>query len=528
MLKPQNKNFNENPTFEALMSRLRLIENSPDIIWIASVKGIGKVLRKVIESKKSFYEIMTSGNFMVEFILQYVNDAVKPMLGYSADEIKAVNFDSMLTPESLEGGIKVLGNLLLSDIVGRQGEPVKLELELFHKKGQTVFTETTLIFYKDEGGKPLYLEGICRDISRRKTAEQKLQELAESLETKVTERTKKLRLEEKKREKAQRVSRERKELYRVLVQNAPEGIFLIDNAGNFKDVNRAVCKLKGIKKYELLDSNLFDFLANETFTETHIAPQILLKEGNLHDEFLCRKKDGSHVSVLINAFRINAETILGFCTDITARKRLQKEVLHISEREQQRTGRDLHDSLGQSLTGIGYLASGLKNRLAGIDKAAADDADQISSLIFASIKETRSIARGMSPVGLGATGLSKAIEQIAENVNNIYRISCKVSGNIRFPKKDAEKVLQVYRITQEAVNNAVKHSHANEIKITLMEKNDSYTIEISDNGCGFSPAENPDGGMGTNIMRYRAETIGGKLTIKSSNYGSVVNCTIPV
>src|SRR5688572_19477332 len=150
----------------------------------------------------------------------------------------------------------------------------------------------------------------------------------------------------------------------------------------------------------------------------------------------------------------------GIVRDLTERKRMERELLEISDREQRRIGQDLHDGLGQVLAGVGFMISALQQRLGTREAAEADDAKQISELVTQAIAHARGMARGLHPVRATETGLMTALEDLCNHVKQVYRIDCDYRCDEPVLMSDAAAATHVYRIAQEAANNAIKHGHA--------------------------------------------------------------------
>ena len=206
-------------------------------------------------------------------------------------------------------------------------------------------------------------------------------------------------------------------------------------------------------------------------------------------------------------------------------EKLESEIIHISEREQQRIGRDLHDELGQSLVALGFAADALKEDLEARFPKEAEAAGRIADQLHNAISKARNLARGLSPVDQDEGGLESALEQLAQSTSRLAGIFCSFLCDGPIEIQDNSHAVHLYRIAQEALNNAMKHGQAKEVVIALEASEEGLSLRVSDDGIGFTPSESS--GLGLNIMRYRARTIGGTLAIQpNSPTGSVVICTI--
>jgi len=196
------------------------------------------------------------------------------------------------------------------------------------------------------------------------------------------------------------------------------------------------------------------------------------------------------------------------------RRRLEREVLGISEREQRRIGRELHDSLGQQLTGIAIMTKVLEQKLQRQSVAEAADAKEIGHLVNQAVEETRQLARGLHPIGLDENGLMSALEALAATTQNLFGVSCVFRCETLVPVRNASTAVHLYRIAQEAVTNAIRHGAPQTISIELSGRRDRATLTITNDGHQF-PTELPrHRGMGLQVMSHRAEMIDGTLDVQ--------------
>ncbi len=222
-----------------------------------------------------------------------------------------------------------------------------------------------------------------------------------------------------------------------------------------------------------------------------------------------------------------SDLVLELGIDITERKRLENEVLEIGERERRRFGQDLHDGLGQHLTGIALMSKVLEKKLTAKSMPEAEDVGKVAKQIQQTINQARVLARGLSPVSLEADGFMSAVQELSTNVDQLYGVSCLFRCDEPILIGDNAMAMHLYRIVQEAVNNAVKHGKANEIHINLACISDNRVdLSIEDDGVGLSEDFANAKGMGLNIMNYRAAMIGATLEIAPRDgSGTVVRCS---
>ena len=213
-------------------------------------------------------------------------------------------------------------------------------------------------------------------------------------------------------------------------------------------------------------------------------------------------------------------------SDVSARKNLEKQIAEISEREQRRIGQDLHDGLCQHLVSTAFAATLLQRKLADQKLHEATEAEQIADMINESISQARGLARGLYPVRLEDDGLAPALEQLAEMTQTLTGINCEFRAEGPVHIHDRVASANLYRIAQEAVNNAVKHAKPARISIDLEGVEEEITLTISDDGPGFTPGKANGRGMGLHIMNYRARLIGASLDVRRGlAKGTTVSCS---
>ncbi len=218
--------------------------------------------------------------------------------------------------------------------------------------------------------------------------------------------------------------------------------------------------------------------------------------------------------------------VLRLGMDVTERKRLEREIINVAQAEQQRIGQDLHDTLGQQLTGISFLAKALEQRLAAQVPAEAGQAAMISQMINEAIARTRALARGLSPIAVRAGGLPKALYELASGVERVFGLACRVELDDEARVGDEAVATHVYRIAQEAVNNAVKHARASSIRVRLSQRDGTVRLVVEDDGVGLPELRDDAEGLGLRIMGYRARMIGGRLDVRRGETGGTrVVCT---
>ena len=212
---------------------------------------------------------------------------------------------------------------------------------------------------------------------------------------------------------------------------------------------------------------------------------------------------------------------------ITQRQILEAEVLRISTHEQQRISQDLHDSVGQQLTGLSYLAGSLAKRLAVHSLPESEDAQMIAEGIQAALAEVRNAIRGLAPVDVDSEGLMVALKRLVASTQERVGVQCEFTCSHLVRVEDNATATQLYRIAQEALHNAVKHAHAQHVAVCLRSVEEDLVLEISDDGTGWNGQSQDNTGMGLHIMHYRARSIGAELRVSSSPHqGTSVTCAV--
>ncbi len=210
------------------------------------------------------------------------------------------------------------------------------------------------------------------------------------------------------------------------------------------------------------------------------------------------------------------------------RKSLERQILEISEREQRRIGQELHDSIGQQFTGIAFMTKVLEQRLSSKLPIEAARAAEIARLVNQATEQARSLAKGLHPIDLEAGSLTSALEDLATGTQNLFGIKCTFECDKLIETGNANISVNLYRIVQEAINNAIKHGNAHNISIKMVLDSDKSVLTIENDGSVF-PDTIDSKGMGLQIMNHRAELIDGLLEVrKGAKGGAVVTCTFPM
>jgi signal transduction histidine kinase len=215
-------------------------------------------------------------------------------------------------------------------------------------------------------------------------------------------------------------------------------------------------------------------------------------------------------------------------TEVENRKLLEKEILDVSEREQRRIGQELHNSIGQQFVGVAFMAKVLQQRLSGKLPEEAESAAQIARLVNQGMEKARDLAKGLHPVDLDGTNLTLVLQELAATTEYLFGVRCTFSSDGCVAEVDTEVAVHLYRITQEAIINAIKHGRAKNIHITLAFDHDKSVLTAKNDGLDFPEEITNCAGMGLNIMKHRAEIIDGFLDVRRHpKSGTILTCVFP-
>ncbi|MGD1087611.1 MAG: PAS domain-containing sensor histidine kinase [Verrucomicrobiota bacterium] len=321
-----------------------------------------------------------------------------------------------------------------------------------------------------------------------------------------------------------------KERYEDLFENANDMVFTHDLNGRITSINRTGEQLLQRPRHGILFKRLVEFVVEEQRAAAEQWLGQVVKAAEIPPvEWDFLNGMGQRVRLEISARMIEQEgkqvEVEGIARDITERKRLEKEILEISNREQRRIGHDLHDGVCQQLAGIAYRVDILADQLQEKNMAESKEAVRVGTLVNEAITQTRGVARGLFPVRLEENGLKWALEDLAASAGNLFRINCDLSCEELLPTVNNDVALHLYYIVQEAVSNAAKHGKAAQVIISVAHTSDRLVLTIQDNGSGFKLSESNYNGMGIRIMRYRARVIGATLDLKSQpGQGTQITC----
>jgi PAS domain S-box-containing protein len=324
-----------------------------------------------------------------------------------------------------------------------------------------------------------------------------------------------------------------------MIESMLEGVAVINERGVIEITNPAFDTMFAYRRGELIGREM-SLLAGWPFENrerwqsnlddprrsAHSASSVLL-------EFDGRRRDGSHFSAagVLSGFEVAGRNhSLVVLQDVSERKQLERAILQAVNREQYRIGNDLHDGLGQELTGVALMLRGVAGRVTAEYPAILPEIENITRLVNNAIESTRALARGLSPVNLERGGLQDALESLAMHASELYGVPTVFTHRLQPPRLlNAELANHLYRIAQEAVRNAVRHGNARSIRLHLSSARAKVKLAIIDDGIGMPAGAIDATGMGLKIMRYRARILGGTVGFELAEpSGTKVVCECPL
>jgi PAS domain S-box-containing protein len=381
------------------------------------------------------------------------------------------------------------------------GEEQQVEELVYSKSGAPVWMAATYTPYRDQNGGLRGAIVLMRDISDRKKAESGL--------------------------------RREHELNSLLLSTTAALIVVLDPAGKIVHFNRAFETVTKYPFQEVVGRPFFDlFLYADEAGHVQVLFERLQDGRSIskHVNFI-RTREGNprliewSSSVLFDE-NGRLEYVIGTGLDISDRQELEQELLAISDLERQRIGQELHDGLGQRLTALELFVYSLKEEVRQHAPFLTEQCGELSRELRETARQARTLSHGLAPVFFAGNGLMVALEDLAQNTRAMAKIDCSFNCDGKSDAPDAKVSMHLYRIAQEAVNNALRHGCPTSIAINCVGMEGECELTVRDNGRGFLPNEAVSG-MGLKLIRHRAELIGGTIRIDSSpDQGTTVKCRV--
>ncbi len=342
----------------------------------------------------------------------------------------------------------------------------------------------TRVIERNAAGQAVRIVGACIDVDSRRQAEQMLRTQAMILDT------------------------------------MREGVALVSPTGCIEFTNPAFDGMFDRKSGELAGTSVLELFYGRQVPAQNLSSaglQERLRFGGKRD-MLFRRRSGDQFAgeVLSAEIEMSGEKrILVVVQDVSERKQLESEIIDIANRERRRLGADLHDGLGQELTGISLMIRGFAKRATVAATGAAPELNEIIALVNHAIQSSRKMALGISPVTLERGGLMPALQTLVAWSRDSYDIDVRLHAAIRSPLLIGDSAAaHLYLIVQEAINNAVRHGRAKSIAVSLRTNRALVSLSISDNGVGIADNQARGTGMGLKLMQYRCAVIGGVMRVK--------------
>jgi PAS domain S-box-containing protein len=349
---------------------------------------------------------------------------------------------------------------------------------------------------RDSSGRAICTAGVTLDIDARKGVEIALRDSEARLRTQA-----------------------------VILETMREGVVLVTLDGRIEFTNSAFERMFERKAAELAGMSVLELFNLRQAGSSGAALEGLLEQrsrGGRRD-MLFRRHDGSQFAgeVLSAAIELGDEKrMLVVVQDVSERKQLESEVIEISNRERRRLGADLHDGLGQELTGISLMLRSFSKRAGLTSHEVTPEIEEIITLVNHAIQSARKMALGISPVTLERGGLLPALQTLIGWSRNNYNIDVRLHLSIRSPLFIGESAAaHLYLIVQEAITNAVRHGRAQSIAVTVRSSPTLVSLTITDDGVGISEESARGNGMGLKLMEYRSAVIGGVLRVRRVRSG---------
>src|ERR1700678_1661499 len=430
----------------------------------------------------------------------YISPQIEESLGYSREEWleEPIRWYEHIHPDDKQRWSLEAAGMFLS------GKPLRSSYRVIARDGHVIWFHCDAKMMRRPDGQPWLIHGVAFDISDLKHTEEALQQ--------------------------------ERNVVSAILDTVGALVVVLDPDERITRFNRACELTTGYSLEEVRGKRIWDFFLVPEEVERFKAIFSQLSADLLPEDYQSywitrhgTKRLIAWSSTMLPSHNGTPNYIIATGIDITEREQLEKALLNISSREQRRIGQDLHDGLGQQLTGIAFMAKVHEAKLTEKRLAEANDAAKIVRLVNEAIYKTRELARGLLPVVSDAQGLMSALQLWALEVEDIFGMSCHFDCEPAVLIHDDTVATHLYHIAQEAVNNAIKHGDPRNVMIQLTAEEGRGTLLIRDDGKGITDNSANTQGMGLHIMNYRAGVIGGVLEARRDiPRGTVVTCTFQV
>lgn len=442
----------------------------------------------------------------------YCNSSYESWFGMSPAELLGRRFEDVMGDDVFQTAGPHIQKAL-------EGHDVNFEDIFAYRRGQTRHVNVHYTPQRDSSGKVTGYVSLTIDVSRQRDAENRLRELTQHLETKVIERTCELN--------------QTIEALQATIEGAPDTMVIMDANGVIINANSAAERLFGVPANTLVGQHLKTFLPAADVDDFH---EFFEESKNASPDIRSTKPRQSRLRH-VSGIHIPIEAAIGvsprldhytaFIRDISARRSLESELLHVAVDERHHIAQDLHDGLCQEISAVHFALSGLAQRLAAKHSTEAPHARKLAQMIEETLDHGRQIAHGLSPVMEEGDDLVRALMRLMRNTEEICGLKCHVQAAAGFRGVNRDIGTQLYYIAQEALNNVLRHARAGRIDVELSSNAEEVVLRVKDDGCGLhSLAEST--GRGVRFMRYRATAINGTLRLRNRPAGGTeLECCVP-
>lgn len=460
-----------------------------------------------------------------------VNEAFINTLGYARSEVIGKSsrelglFDEAATRDRV------------AQRVAESGGMTHVEAEVRDKSGHLHFGEFSVQAITIHG--QMHLLTVMNDITERKKAELALQAARDQLEDRVRERTRELRemnaalqSETAEHEKARQSFERSERRFRGVAEGAQEAIICMTAGGVVTFWNTAAERMFGYAARDVTGRSVRDMILPpmpQSLRRTATtASRVAGATGTAHAfSTMARRKDGSRFPIEFTSaewMEEGARSEAMIIRDVSDRVQLERQIIDVSDAERRNLGHDLHDDLGQRLTGMSLLCRSLGERLVVAPEQARSLVDELASHLDSALSYVRMLARGVRPVEPKAEGLMDALQELAATTSRLSGVSCRVDVAAPVLLNDNAVAATLFRVAQEGVTNALRHAHPRSIVLSLIARSGSYELRVIDDGAGMSQDSGVDG-MGMRIMRYRAALVGATVSVAPTpGGGTTLSC----
>ena len=507
----------------------RVLERTSDLtetnrLLRVAIDGRTREQKALTESEERFRSVVESANDAVVQadsrgnIIGW-NPAAQTIFGYGPDEVIGHPLTKLMPDryhEAHQHGLARFQTTGEAHVIGKT-----LELEGLRKDGSEFPIELSISHWRQ--GEELFYGALIRDITERRRTEKAL--------------------------------RDSEERFRLIVEGVKDyAFFLLDTGGHVVSWNAGAERIKGYRAEEIIGQHFSRFFpeADRQQGKPERELQVVVAEGRIEDEGWRLRKDGSPfwANVVITAVRDKEGKLVGFSKltrDLTRRKQAEEELKRseqqlrslaerlqeVREEERTRIARELHDELGQAMTGLKMDLARLEKHVskpdAGGGAALRDKITGMTKLIDGTIHSVRRISTELRPGMLDDLGLRTAIEWQANEFQSRSGISCELKSLPDEVRLSRDAATAVFRIFQEALTNVARHAKASRVEVAMMKESGHWILEVSDNGRGISDAELADkASLGLLGMRERAAVLGGDVRVAGmEGGGTMVRVRIP-